>query len=175
MSEPAPKRPWKKWALVALGAFVAFLVLGNWANAAFSKHGSQKRGDEPPPLSSSNATPTLPSISSSAPNAPSSTRADQPPNRPAGYVSDATWTDGPWPFTVPEGTLLCAPYGVGGRSQSVTFIANGVVYAINGTAKGTHQFAPLEQIWKDNPQMAGTKVNIGPMLDRGLSLCRTSK
>ena len=36
--------------------------------------------------------------------------ASAEPNRPRGYISQATWTDGPWPFTVPDGTLMC---GVG--------------------------------------------------------------
>jgi hypothetical protein len=76
-------------------------------------------------------------------------------------VSEETWSDGPWPFTVTEGTFLCAPYGVGGNLQSVTFIANRTMYAVNGTAKGTHQFEDIEQIWKDNP------TNVGNFRSRG--------
>lgn len=172
MTNPAPttKRNWKKWALIALAAFVALIVIGNVANALLPHDDERSSVTEAtsalatttttPPLTTEVAPPPVP--------APSTTAGR---NRPAGYVSEATWADGPWPFTVPEGTLLCAPYGVGGTQQSVTFVANRTMYAVNGTAKGTGQFEAIESIWKDNPEIPGTKVNIGPMLEKGLSLC----
>ncbi|OBB25229.1 hypothetical protein A5792_29650 [Mycolicibacterium peregrinum] len=83
---------------------------------------------------------------------------------PAGYVSAATWTDGPWPFTVSEGVLMC------GSPKRVTFTANRVMYALNGPAKATGQFADVSAIWRDS-DYPGVKVNIGPMINRGLSLC----
>ena len=86
------------------------------------------------------------------------------PNRPAGYVSESTWSDGPWPFTVPDGTLMCT-------SQRVTFTANRTMYALNGAAKSTGQFAPIDAIWKDDPSHPGLKINLGPMIQKGLSLC----
>jgi hypothetical protein len=58
--------------------------------------------------------------------------ASAEPNRPRGYISQATWTDGLWPFTVPDGTLMC---GVGKR---VTFgycpAHMRDMFAVNGAA-----------------------------------------
>lgn len=47
-------------------------------------------------------------------------------------ISKATWTDGPWPFTVDSGVLTCHL----GPTNSVTFMANGTVYWVNGIATG---------------------------------------
>lgn len=91
------------------------------------------------------------------------------PTAPRGFVSEATWTDGPWPLTVPEGTLACE--SLGGRLGRVTITANGTTYWVNGLAKGTHRFADLDEIWRADPSFPAIKVNIGPLLDRGLALC----
>lgn len=136
-STPPTKRvSWKKWALIALGAFVAFIIVGNIANAVLGTDDHDKSAAAPETsTSTSTAAPTtttaapattspLPATVEAPPPAPAPPPASAPPNRPAGYVSEETWSDGPWPFTVTEGTLLCAPYGVGGNLQSVTFIAN---------------------------------------------------
>ena len=78
----------------------------------------------------------------------------------------------PWPLTSTSGILYCDPYGEG----------LGVVvwnpdedpleyYALNGMASG-QGFPDIEPFWKDTP--AGSpapKVNIGAMIDAGLSLC----
>lgn len=88
---------------------------------------------------------------------------------PSGYVSQATWTDGPWPLTVPDGTIACESLGKGlGR---VTITAGGKTYWVNGLAKGTHKYADLDEIWRADPKYPDIKVNIGPLLDRGLALC----
>lgn len=173
MANPAPptKRNWKKWALIALAAFVAFIVIGNIANAVLPKDDAQSSetgATSTPATTTTTPAPTTEAAPAPVPPAATTTTGR---NRPAGYVSEATWADGPWPLTVPEGTLLCAPYGVGGAQQSVTFVANRTMYAVNGTAKGTGQFEAIDSIWKDNPDIPGTKVNIGPMLEKGLSLC----
>lgn len=174
MTKPAPqtKRSWKKWALIALAVFVAFIVIGNVANAVLPKDDVQTSATTTEATSAAAATTTttpVPTTEASPSPPPAETTTAR--NRPAGYVSEETWSDGPWPFTVPEGTLLCAPYGVGGNQQSVTFVANRAMYAVNGTAKGTGQFEDIDSIWKENPDIPGTKVNIGPMLEKGLSLC----
>ncbi|BBY35447.1 hypothetical protein BST33_03600 [Mycolicibacter minnesotensis] len=97
--------------------------------------------------------------------------APNPDNRPRGYVSEETWTDGPWPLTVSEATLMCARQGVGGGHQSVTLAANRKMYAVNGTAKSTGQFEDIDEIWAEDASYPGLKVNIGPLLAKGLSLC----
>ncbi|MCB9441125.1 MAG: DUF2511 domain-containing protein [Mycolicibacterium sp.] len=105
----------------------------------------------------------MPSESAAVAGAPSG-------NRPKGYVSEGTWTDGPWPLTVPDATLMCAGWGTGGQ-KSVTLAADGKMYAVNGTAKSTKQFEDLDAIWADDSTAPGLKVNIGPLLTKGLSLC----
>jgi Protein of unknown function (DUF2511) len=64
-----------------------------------------------------------------------------------------------WPLTVDSGTLVCEGAG------SVTFTVNGTTYAVNGLAEG----ADIDPIWADSGD--GLKKNIGPLIDRGLSLC----
>jgi len=90
-------------------------------------------------------------------------------NRPAGLVERETWTDGRWPFTVDSATLLCTK-GAGGYER-VVVVANGEMYALNGTAKDVGLWPPFEPIWRDDPKAPGLKVNIGPVIDRGLALC----
>ncbi|MEW1879425.1 DUF2511 domain-containing protein [Rhodococcus sp. NPDC080181] len=84
-------------------------------------------------------------------------------NQPAGLVSESTWT-GDWPFTVPQGVLMC------GAPDRVTFSADGTMYAVNGSAKSTGEFEDLAAIWKDS-DFPGVKVDIGPMIQQGLALC----
>lgn len=92
-------------------------------------------------------------------------------SRPRGYVSEETWTDGPWPLTVSEATLMCARQGVDGGEQSVTLAANRRMYAVNGAAQSTGQYEDVDVIWADDATYPGLKVDIGPLLAKGLSLC----
>lgn len=101
-----------------------------------------------------------------------------PPAQPAGFVSEATWPDEPypsaglWPFTVTGGVLNChAPH-------RVTFTANGVEYALNGAAKSTGQFQDVNPILRDtggyveiDETRAPAKQGVGPMVVGGLDLC----
>lgn len=89
-------------------------------------------------------------------------------NRPAGLVEQETWTDGPWPFTSDRATLNCTK---GAEGERVTVIANQEMYALNGTAKSANLWPDFDVIWRDDSNTPGMKVNIGPMLDRGLALC----
>lgn len=75
----------------------------------------------------------------------------------------------PWPFTVDTATLMCSE-GAGG--QRVTVSANREMYALNGTAKSQTDLPHFDVIWRDDPNTPGVKVDIGPMLDRGLALCK---
>ena len=158
-------------------------MIGNIPIAQLPKDDEKQDSTAAPETHTTTAAPstTSPPETTTTTTAPPVTTETSPPapapqspprNGPAGYVSEETRSDRPWPFTVSEGTLLCAPYGVGGNQQSVTFVANRRMYAANGTAKGTDQFEDIDAIWKDNPDIPGTKVNIGPILDKGLSLCR---
>jgi hypothetical protein len=74
-----------------------------------------------------------------------------------------------WPFTVGEGVLSCR--GANGTGQ-VLFTANSKTYAVNGLARGTKMYASADEIWADNPFGPGPKKDIGPVIERGLKLCR---
>lgn len=89
-------------------------------------------------------------------------------NPPAGLVERETWNDGPWPFTVDYATLLC---NKGADGERVLVVADREMYALNGTAKASKLYPPFDAIWADDPNGAGLKVNIGPMIDRGVALC----
>ena len=88
-----------------------------------------------------------------------------------------------WPFTVEDGLLKCEAQGI------VTFVTNGVEYAVNGLATASG-FADIDPIWeyneKLNQRMADSagisleqymqeqtvlRINIGTVLDDGLKLC----
>ncbi|MDP1820676.1 MAG: DUF2511 domain-containing protein [Acidimicrobiales bacterium] len=56
----------------------------------------------------------------------------------------------------------------------VVFVREGVTYALNGLARGSAEengWREIDEIWRDNPDIPGTKVDIGPLIDRGLDLC----
>lgn len=71
-----------------------------------------------------------------------------------------------WPFTVASGDLECV------TPSKVIFRAGGRTYAVNGTAGADNRFANIRPIWKDNPEIPGTKINIGPVINQGLTLCK---
>ncbi|WP_083421673.1 DUF2511 domain-containing protein [Mycobacterium ulcerans] len=91
-------------------------------------------------------------------------------NRPAGLVERKTWTDGRWPFTVDSATLFCTK-PAGPQSERVTVVANHEMYALNGTAQDANLWPAFDPIWRDDPIAPGMKINIGPMIERGLALC----
>jgi hypothetical protein len=78
-----------------------------------------------------------------------------------------------WPLSVQTGTLNCTPLGT---LALVTFTANGITYAVNGTAKARAKqngWREIDEIWKDNPNPKyGPKINISPIVEKGLSLCK---
>jgi hypothetical protein len=74
-----------------------------------------------------------------------------------------------WAFTVDEGILACdGKNGVG----AVTFTANSKTYAVNGSAKQTNKYEPIDSIWAEDPSIKGVKKNIGTIIQRGLKLCK---
>ena len=74
-----------------------------------------------------------------------------------------------WPLTVDRGVLSCN--GSNGTGQ-VFFTAGGKTYAVNGLARGTKKYPSVDEIWADNPAGPGPKKDIGPLIERGLQLCR---
>ncbi len=76
-----------------------------------------------------------------------------------------------WPFSVPEGLLRCEGEGSLG---AVTFEADGVTYALNGTARSLTDLPDVHPIWLpdgDAPPELNLKKSLGPIIQRGLALC----
>ena len=88
-------------------------------------------------------------------------------------VSAATWTDGPWPFTVEGGELVCIrPFDDPGvflvTARSDMFALNSAAILM---ADRVGAMKELDPIWRDDPEILGAKVNVSPMILYGLALC----
>ena len=70
-----------------------------------------------------------------------------------------------WPLSAEQGTLICH------EVDAVTFTGAGGVYAVNGMAMTRDLGDDIDPIWLDNPELDGLKINIGPLIDLGLTLC----
>lgn len=91
-----------------------------------------------------------------------------PPPAHGRHIEAATWSDGPWPFTVAQGDLGCAYES---RVQIQTFSVNGVTYALNPAAKDTQRYVPVDAIWRQDPNAPGFKLNIAEVIDYARTLC----
>ena len=71
-----------------------------------------------------------------------------------------------WPLTVEAGVVSC-------EQHSVIFMdPEGIRYAVNGTAIAHYPKLPeIDRIWAPDPKIPGAKINISPVIDRGLELC----
>ena len=87
---------------------------------------------------------------------------------PAGdTISADTWTDGPWPLTVPTAMLLCEP-----GPAAIVETPDGERFQLNGLAsQPRYRTRPLQDIWLTNPEFPDLRIDIGPMIDRALMLC----
>lgn len=84
-------------------------------------------------------------------------------------VSQAEMGDA-WPLTVDQGELRCE------GSAWVTFTSGDQVYAVNGSARGHAAKAgwlDVQSIWRSNPAAPGLKITITPLIDKGLTLCKS--
>lgn len=80
-----------------------------------------------------------------------------------------------WPLSVPDGLLSCRPVEGGDDLGAIVFGTDDTAYAINGIARGRADdegWREIDEIWLDNPAIPGSKVDIGPLIDLGLRLCR---
>lgn len=76
-----------------------------------------------------------------------------------------------WPFTLDEVHLACWDR----NAVVVMDPESGQAYALNGSASGRAAelgLEPLEQIWRETGDEWGTRVNVGPIIQEGLKLCR---
>jgi hypothetical protein len=89
-------------------------------------------------------------------------------------VTAATWTDGPWPFTIEKGELTC----IGPEDDPGVFIVTdaGEMFALNPAAirmaGEVGAMADLDPIWRwRDPEFPTAKVNVSPMILYALELC----
>lgn len=60
------------------------------------------------------------------------------------------------------------------QMKYVLFVTSREIYAVNGAAKGRADvmgWVDFDEIWRSYPEDPLAKVNIGPVIDRGLALC----
>lgn len=75
-----------------------------------------------------------------------------------------------WPFTFAEGYVACHA----GNAVTVMAAESGRMYPLNGAAKGKAValgLDDLQTVWRDSTQIAGTKVSVSAVIERGLKLC----
>ena len=89
-------------------------------------------------------------------------------------VSAATWTDGPWPFTIERGELTC----IGPADDPGVFVVTeqGDMFALNPAAirmaDQVGAMADLAPIWQwSDPELPTGRVNVSPMIVYALALC----
>ena len=100
--------------------------------------------------------------------------ADERRTERSSTVSAATWTDGPWPFTIENGELTC----IGPADDPGVFLVteNGEMYALNPAAirmaDQVGAIADLDPIWQwTDPELPTGRVNVSPMILYALELC----
>lgn len=79
-----------------------------------------------------------------------------------------------WPLTVPAATVHCRN-PTGPEAGDVTVTINGVEYALNGLAAQENRWPAFADsgLWRHDPStVRGVKVDITPLVDAGLKLCR---
>ena len=150
--------------LVSCGALIATAALNEGTTAASQ---SQPAEDE------RNATP-VPSAEQRTP-VPSAEREPDPYAKlrgEPGFLSRADFGK-QWPLTVEAGVVSCEPLGANTRLGSVIFMdPEGKRYAVNGTAIAHYPGLPvIDHIWAPDPKVPGLKIDISPVIDRGLELC----
>ncbi len=69
-----------------------------------------------------------------------------------------------WPFTADEAELACDP------ADGITATIDGVVYAVNGTAKATKKYKDALDVWVRTP--SGGRVDFRDIINEGLALCQ---
>ncbi|WP_263091754.1 YebY family protein [Curtobacterium sp. RIT-PI-V] len=79
-----------------------------------------------------------------------------------------------WPLTVPYVVVRCKNITVGGMDLNVVTLKapDGTRYAVNGTAQAHTAYPEIDPIWAPNPDVDGLKIDIAPVIDAGLKLCK---
>jgi hypothetical protein len=78
-----------------------------------------------------------------------------------------------WPLLVDGGTLSCV-VDAGSGVEMVTFIHPTGTYALNGSANSRAKqrgWFPVNTVWRPNPAVPGTRMDISVLIKPGLKLC----
>ena len=90
-----------------------------------------------------------------------------------GLLVSTTFGD-KWPLKVPYVVAHCQGITVARRALKVATVdaPDGKTYAANGTAKDHGNYADIDPIWALNPDVAGLKIDMSPVADAALALCK---
>lgn len=186
----AKYRRWPLWAQIVTGIVAVSLVLGPFipkdVEDAKSSEGTTLSVDTAVPISAvpdTHDTAGSSATNTTAPETPPPTTAEPTtqapttalPNSFSGLNPSRIFARDfdPWPFTLDTGLLKCE--GTETTSVIVIFGADdGTIYAVNGSARSVMEqrgWHDVQEIWLDNPVIPGTKVDLGKIIDLGLSLC----
>jgi hypothetical protein len=127
-------------------------------------------GDDPDPeIPNATSVATEPAP---LPDSPPPVDAPEPspaPNRPrSGRVAVWMVPKGDWPLTVPEAVVRCEE--TNGRPAVSLQTTDGRRYGVNAAAVA--QGLPrIDPIWLRDDDMPGGRVDLAPVLDRGVALC----
>lgn len=108
-------------------------------------------------------------------------QASPPTLSPAGVgpmLTEASWTDGRWPFTVPSGVLKCYI-----EDSMVTFTADDTEYALNPPARKFGDYPDISEILREEPDAfvdlgegnldrIPMEANFSRVLARAAGLCK---
>ena len=164
-------RPWwkKKWGIAAI-AIGALIVAAGIAG-------------EPSDDQDQTAAPATDEQSEPEPEQepePEEEEADpeeEPDPEPATHSSGCEFADGnsiratpdcidPWPLSVDEAFAFCL------EGQQALIDTSAGRYPVNGMATSANpDLDPLEDIWLENPDIEGTRISIGPIIDLALDTC----
>lgn len=157
-AEPRTRGRWRPsmmWTTLAVLALVA----GCAKQADDAQAAETTTPEEATTTTEASTTTTKPTTTTEK---PTTTTRDDP-----GHVDQADYGD-EWPLTVPDGDLRCVD------DSSVIFLRGGLTYAVNGLARGSadeNGWRLIDEIWRDDPSLPGTKVDMHPLIERGLDLC----
>lgn len=80
-----------------------------------------------------------------------------------------------WPFTLDEGQVDCIPISGKGSLGAAIFRTNSGIYALNEIATSRaslENYKNLGDIWKDDPQLPGTKMSALAIIQAGSAVCQ---
>lgn len=95
---------------------------------------------------------------------PQPTATPAPTKEVLSVVTHAAMGDD-WPLIVEEGTIIC-------DGASILLRTNRGLFAVNGTARGQRKWHDIREITKPDPHNAGLLMDVQPIVDRGLIVCR---